>query len=222
MNVELLGNPDFGHIRFHLDPRESVMVESGAMAAMDTSIQVESKMMGGVFPALGRKLLAGETLMMGQYTAGSGGGEVRISPPIPGHVIQQEISGKPLFLQPGSFLACTPGVKMSTVFGGMRAIFSGEGLFFLKIEGRGQLWLNAYGSIVERDLGSSGELVVDTGHVVGWEQGVDWTITGMGNLFSTFFSGEGLVLRFRGPGKVWLQTRSMGALSGWLSGYCRG
>ena len=43
----------------------------------------------------------------------------------------------------------------------------------------------------------------------------------MGNLMSTLFSGEGLVLRFKGTGKVWLQTRSVGGLVNWMRGYVR-
>lgn len=222
MKADLCGNPDFGHIRFRLEPGEKVLVESGAMSAMDADTGVDSQMMGGFLPALMRKLLAGETLMMGEYTGGPKGGRLTIAPPIPGEIVHRPVSGKPTMLQAGSFLACTPGVQLSTVFGGLRAIFSGEGMFFLKVEGKGDLWLNAYGSIIEKELDGAHDFVVDTGHVVGWEEGLDWTITGMGNMFSTFFSGEGLVIRFKGKGKVWLQTRSMGALAGWLSGYCRG
>lgn len=222
MRAELAGNPDFGNVRFTLDTGEKVLVESGAMAAMDSDVRTDTQMMGGFLPALMRKLFAGESLMAGEYTAARAGSRLQISPPIPGEVVHRGVEpGRATMLQAGSFLACTPGVRLSTVFGGLKAIFSGEGMFFLKVEGKGDLWLNAYGSIVEHDLGGR-ELIVDTGHVVGWEDGVQWEVTGMGNLFSTIFSGEGLVLRFRGHGKVWLQSRSLGALAGWLSGYCRG
>ena len=222
MKAELAGNPDFGNVHFVLDSGETVLVESGAMAAMDSDIGVRSRLMGGFVPAMMRKMLAGESLLAGEYMAARAGSRLVVSPAIPGQVVQREIAGeRPLYLQAGSFLACTPGVVLNTVFGGIKAIFSGEGMFFLKVTGHGTLWLNAYGSIVEQDLGSS-ELIVDTGHIVGWEEGVQWEIRGVGGLFSTLFSGEGLVMRFRGPGRVWLQTRSVGGLVGWLSGYCRG
>lgn len=122
-------------------------------------------------------------------------------------------------MQAGSFLACTEGINLGTVFGGLKALFSGEGMFFLKVSGRGELWYNSYGSIVERELNNE-ELIVDTGHIVAWEPSLNWEIKGMGNLYSTFFSGEGLVLKFKGTGKVWLQTRSLGGLANWLRGYC--
>jgi uncharacterized protein (TIGR00266 family) len=93
-------------------------------------------------------------------------------------------------------------------------------MFFLKVGGEGELWLNAYGAIIEKDL-EGGELIVDTGHVVGWTEGLTWGVEGMGNLMATLFSGEGLVLRFKGTGKVWLQTRSVGGLVNWMRGYVR-
>lgn len=220
MQVDLAGNPDFGHVKFQLDAGDQVLVESGAMSVMDTHIEVKSRLMGGFIPAVLRKALAGESLLVGEYTANAANQRLQLSPAIPGEVVHRKLSGENLYLQAGSFMACTPGVNVGTVFGGLRAIFSGEGMFFLKCSGSGDLWLNAYGSIVEKTL-SGDTLIVDTGHVVGWEEGVEWKVTGMGNLFSTFFSGEGLVLHFSGNGKVWVQTRSMGGLAGWMRGYCR-
>ncbi len=220
MEKELAGNPDFGHIKFRLNAGDKVLVEAGAMSMMDSDVQVESRMMGGFVPALMRKLLAGETLMVGEYSTQGNNQRLSISPSIPGQVCHRALSGETLMFQAGAFLACTPGVTISTVFGGLKAIFSGEGMFFLQVTGNGDLYYNAYGSIVEKEV--DGEFIVDTGHVVGWEPKLDWEIAGMGNLMSTIFSGEGLVLKFRGNGKVWLQTRSMGGLSSWLSGYCIG
>ena len=71
--------------------------------------------------------------------------------------------------------------------------------------------------MIEKDV--QGSLTVDTSHVVGWEPTLDYTIGGMGSLKSTFLSGEGLVLKFSGSGKIYLQTRAMGGLAGWLSPY---
>ena len=35
-----------------------------------------------------------------------------------------------------------------------------------------------------------------------------------GGLKQTLFSGEGLVMRFRGRGRIWLQTRTLGQTTG--------
>ena len=65
-----------------------------------------------------------------------------------------------------------------------------------------------------------GEFVVDTGHVVAWEPSLSYTIGGMGGIKQTLFSGEGLVMRFTGQGKIFLQTRHLPALAGWLTPFC--
>ena len=39
-------------------------------------------------------------------------------------------------------------------------------------------------------------------------------LSGMGGLKQTLFSGEGLVMNFKGRGKVWLQTRTLGETAG--------
>jgi uncharacterized protein (TIGR00266 family) len=219
LNVEILGNPDFGHVRLLLGSGESIYVESGAMSTMDDQIDVQVQMLGGIFPAIGRKLFTGESLLVGRYESKGPDQRLSVSPAIPGQVLHRKMAGDRLILTPGSFMACTDGVKLSTIFGGLKAMFSGEGMFFIEVTGSGDLWYNAYGAIVEKDL-KGGELIVDTGHVVAWEPGLTWNIQGMGNLMSTIFSGEGLVLKFSGNGKVWLQSRSIGGLTGWLRGYC--
>ena len=38
-----------------------------------------------------------------------------------------------------------------------------------------------------------------------------------GGLFSSLFSGEGLVTRIEGKGKIWIQTRSMVGLAAWTN-----
>lgn len=219
MNVEILGNPDFGHVRLLLDSGESVLVESGAMSTMDDQIDVNIQMLGGLLPALGRKLFTGESLLVGRYQAKAAGQRLSFAPSIPGQVLHKKMEAQRFILCPGSFMACTEGVRLATIFGGIKAIFSGEGMFFIEVTGTGDLWYNAYGAIVEKEL-NGGELIVDTGHVVAWEPSLSWGIQGMGNLMSTIFSGEGLVIKFSGSGKVWLQSRSIGGLTGWLRGYC--
>lgn len=219
MSIEVVSNPDFGHLEIKLEQGESIICESGAMAAMDSDLKLDTHMMGGFLPALWRKMVAGESLLSGVYTSQRSGSRLWLSPPIPGQVVAYPLSGHPLMLTSGSFLACQQGVTLATKFGGLKAIFSGEGMFFIQAHGVGTLWFNSYGSIIEQQI--DGELIVDTGHVVAWEHGLNWTVTGMGNLFSTLFSGEGLVLKFSGSGKVWLQSRSVQGLASWLGGYCR-
>ena len=172
---------------------------------------------GGFFKALIRRLVANESLFVAEYSHPAIG-SVTFSPSVPGSVAHRRLEGDSLILTAGSYMASTPGITLKTRFGGLRSIFSGEGAFLIECSGTGDLFYNAYGALVEKEI--DGSLTVDTGYVVAWEPGLSYTIRGMGNLKSTLLSGEGLAMNFSGAGKVYLQTRTMGGIAGWLTPFC--
>ena len=63
------------------------------------------------------------------------------------------------------------------------------------------------------------EYIVDTGHLVAYEPTIDVRIGMAGGLFSSIFSREGLVTRVRGPGRIYLQSRSFGGLAAWANAH---
>ena len=71
-------------------------------------------------------------------------------------------------------------------------------------------------NIYEIDV--DGEYIVDTGHIVAFENTLDYRITKVGDSWiGAFLGGEGLICRFQGRGKVYCQThnaRSFGRLIG--------
>lgn len=218
MKFDISGNPAYGDLTVALEPGESIWAESGAMSRMSGNLEMDTKLVGGFLKAVIRKLLGGESLFVGQYTA-TERGFISMSPGCPGSVVHRTMKeGETFNLTAGAFLACTAGMTLKTKFGGLKAFFSGEGAFFVEVEGVGDLFFNCYGGLVEKEI--DGELTVDTGHLVAWEPSLEYTIGGMGGLKSTLFSGEGLVMNFSGKGKIWLQTRYLGGMAGWLGGYC--
>ena len=104
---------------------------------------------------------------------------------------------------------------MSVGFAGFASIFGGEGFFRLKVGGNGTVWIGGYGAIVERELTS--ELTIDSGHLIAYETTVSLTGGLAGGLVSSFLSKEGVVMRARGPGRVYLQTRSLDGLATWTN-----
>ena len=112
-----------------------------------------------------------------------------------------------VFLSSGAFLAAPPSVQIDTKWQGARGFFSGAGLFLLSATGHGPLFFAAYGGIHAVDVGPAG-YVCDTGHVVGFTSGLSYQVTKVGGLKSLFFSGEGLVCRFSGQGRLWVSTRN--------------
>ena len=219
MDFRIDGNPDYGHLRVELRPGDRIVAEGGSMAWMSAGTSVKVRLLGGLFKALIRRLVANESLFVAEYSH-PGIGMVTFSPATPGSVAHRRLDGDSFILTAGSYMASTPGVTLKTRFGGLRSLFSGEGAFLLECSGTGDLFYNAYGALVEKEI--DGSLTVDTGYVVAWEPGVSYSIRGMGNLKSTLLSGEGLAMNFSGSGKVFLQTRTMGGIAGWLTPFCRG
>ena len=214
MDIDIVGNPDYGQVWVDLRPGEKFIAEGGSMAWMDSGIESKARLLGGFFSALIRKFTGGESLFVGEYSSTTGG-RVAFSPAQPGTVLQRTLNGDSFLLTGGSFMACTPGIELSTKFGGGKALFSGEGLFLMECSGRGDLFFNAYGSVIERKI--DGSFIVDTSHVVAWEPSLSYSIQGMGGLKSTLLSGEGLVMKFSGTGTIYLQTRTMPGLASWLT-----
>lgn len=219
VQIELFGNPDYGRAEVVLDPDERLLTESGAMGWVDPDLSLRAAVPGGLLAGLARRILTRESFFLGEYR-GPRGGRIGLAPALPGAVVHHRLDGSRLTLTRGSFLASSAGIRTRARFGGLRGLFSGEGAFLIEVEGTGDLLFNAYGAIVCREL--DGELLVDTGHLVGFEGGVDYAIAGLGGLKSTFLSGEGLVLRFRGRGRLWLQSRTLAGTAGWLTPYLRG
>jgi uncharacterized protein (TIGR00266 family) len=219
MDFRIDGNPDYGQLKVELRPGERIVAEGGSMAWMSAGTNVKVRLLGGLFKALIRRLVAKESLFVAEYSH-PGIGMVTFSPATPGSVAHRRLDGDSFILTAGSYMASTAGVTLKTRFGGLRSLLSGEGAFLIECSGTGDLFYNAYGAMVEKEV--SGSLTVDTGFVVAWEPGVSYSIRGMGNLKSTLLSGEGLAMNFSGSGKVFLQTRTLGGIAGWLTPFCSG
>ncbi|MEM4472483.1 MAG: TIGR00266 family protein [Archaeoglobaceae archaeon] len=98
----------------------------------------------------------------------------------------------------------SPTLNIDVKWGGAKTFFAGKGLFLLKIEGSGDLFLSSFGGIEVLEV--DGKPSVYTRHIVEFEDSLDFKIKGAGGLKATLFSGEGLVAEFNGKGKVWIQT----------------
>ena len=215
MRSEVLYAPAFATARLTLSAGESVRAEAGAMVAMSSGLAMETSTQGGVMKGLRRAVLGGESFFMNTFTAQREGAELYVAPPLPGDVVAWPLSGT-LFVQSGSFLASSAGIDVDTHWGGAKTFFSREGLIMLRVSGHGDLLVACYGAIEARDLAPGERFTVDTGHMVGWSESVQYTVRKVGNWKSTMLSGEGLVVDLTGPGRIYLQSRSPEAFLAWL------
>lgn len=192
-----------------LEPGEQVYTESGAMAWMSDSVQMESGFRGGLMGTVGR-WFAGESLTMTTFTAGRRAGEVAFATAVPGKVVPVAMSpARGIICQAGSFLCAQPGVEMKIhikrkIFTGL---FGGEGFILERLSGKGMAFFEVDGEVVEKVLAPGERLLVDTGHIAMFEESVRFDITTVKGVKNWLFGGEGLFLAtLEGPGRVWLQT----------------
>lgn len=212
MNYRILSKPSYSLLEIELADGEEVLVEPGAMVYMK-NVEISPTMRGGILGGLKRTFLGGESFLINRYIS-RGKGLLGLAPPYQGDVTAIKLSGR-IYAQSGAFLASSPTIDINVKWGGAKTFFAGEGLFLLKIEGSGDLFLSSFGGIEMHEV--DGKLSVDTGHIVAFEDSLDFRVRGAGGLKATFLSGEGLVVEFTGKGRVWIQTRSISEFVGWLS-----
>ena len=216
MEYDIQYSPSYALGVITLSPGETIQAETGAMVSMSDTISIQTGTRGGVFKGLRRAVLGGESLFINTFKAETSSGEVTIAPSLPGDIIALPITGQTLFIQSGSFLAATEDVDLDTKWGGSKTFFSREGLFLLKCTGQGTVFVSSYGAIHTIDLDSGQNYTVDTGHMVAFDESVDYSVGKVGGWKSTMLSGEGLVVKLTGPGRFYMQTRSPESFLSWL------
>jgi uncharacterized protein (TIGR00266 family) len=219
LDFEISQRPDFAIVSVRMQPGQTVFSEPAAMASMTPSLKMKAGLKGGLKKALGR-MFAGESMIVNTFTADSEPGEITFAPGTPGDLMHYRLDNSTVYLQRGAFLAHSEGVELSAKWAGAKGFFSGSGLVLLKATGTGDLFFNSYGAILELDV--TDEYVVDTGYVVGFEDTLDYKVVVLPGsrpaktIKNFFFGGEGLVCKFSGQGKVWVQTRYVHPLLSWV------
>jgi uncharacterized protein (TIGR00266 family) len=215
MNIDIQFRPSYSLAIIKLEPNERIRADSGAMVSFSSTVEIETKAEGGFLKSLGRAVLGGESFFQNFWKAGTQGGEVTLAPELPGDIVLVELSGQPMMIQSGSYLASENGIELSTKFSS-KAFKAGEGVSMLEATGAGKLLVSSYGAIYEKTLGAGEKYIVDSTHLVAFDSSMDVQTRGVGGVKSTLLSGEGLVVEMTGPGRVFIQTRSPQALISWI------
>lgn len=211
---------DMQVVAIELDPNETVIAEAGSMNWMDSGISFEAKMGDGTEPdsgimgklfSVGKRVLTGESIFLTHFTnIESGKKEVAFAAPYPGSIIAvdlKDINGE-ILCQKDAFLCAAMGTNVSIAFNKRigAGFFGGEGFILQKLTGNGLAFLHAGGTVVKKELNNQ-TLLIDTGCIVAFSTGLDYSIERAGNLKSMIFGGEGLFLAtVKGTGTVYLQS----------------
>lgn len=214
MHFDIQYRPAHSLATAHLQSGESVRAEARAMVSMTRNVEVQTQGpiagRGGVLKGLKRAVLGGETFFTNTFTAVGGPAHVALAPSLCGDMVVHALEpATTLYIQGSSYVAAPDSVALDTRWQGFKGFISGETLFFLAATGHGPVLMNAFGAIETLDL--DGEIVVDTGHLVAFESGIEYSIDKAADgWIASFLSGEGFVLRMRGRGRLYLQSRNPG------------
>ena len=211
---------DMQVLSIELDPNETVIAEAGSMNWMDRGISFEAKMGDGTEPdsgimgklfSVGKRVLTGESIFLTHFTnIESGKKEVAFAAPYPGSIIAvnlKDVNGE-ILCQKDAFLCAAMGTNVSIAFNKRigAGFFGGEGFILQKLTGNGLAFLHAGGTVLKKELNNQ-TLLIDTGCIVAFSTGLDYSIERAGNLKSMIFGGEGLFLAtVKGTGTVYLQS----------------
>ncbi|NEO25977.1 MAG: TIGR00266 family protein, partial [Kamptonema sp. SIO4C4] len=207
MKYEIRYKPAFAALFITLEPGEKITAEAGAMTSMDAQITMTTEFSGGFLQALLRKFLGGESLFVNVFKNQTNQPlTLVLGQAIIGDIEPLDLPPNGICFQPGAYIAHTSGVKMGVQWAGLASFFSGEGLFKLRLRGKGRVFFGAYGGISEKRV--RGAFIVDTSHLVAYDPAIKMSLGLSGGLLSSFTSGEGLVNRLKGNGKIYLQSRS--------------
>lgn len=204
---------------------ESIYCESDAMVTMDAALDLKGKMKGGLGSALMRTLANGESFFQQQIEAVRGDGSCLLAPTLPGAVKVLDVGQRQYLLGDGAFVAASSGVELKVRSQSVgNALFAQSGgLFITETAGSGQVAVSGFGAMQIVEVESGKDLVIDNAHVVAWDSTLRYEVsitTGksggfLGNLVNSQTSGEGLVLRFAGSGKVLVCSRNRKAFQAW-------
>ena len=205
-----------------LESGEKMITEGGAMSWMSPNMKMETTTNGGIGKALGRKF-AGENMFQNVYTAENGQGMIAFASSFPGSIKAYTIEpGKEMVFQKGAFLAGEAGVTLSTQFKKKVAagLFGGEGFIMQKVSGSGVMFAEFDGHVVEYELQSGQQIMIDTGHLAAMTASCSIDVKAVPGAKNMLFGGEGFFNTvITGPGHVWLQTMPIGNVAALIRKY---
>ena len=219
MQYEIKGGA-FPVVICQLDSGEQMVTEKGSMVWMSPSMQMETK--GGGLGRMFSKAFSGESMFQNVYTA-RGAGMIAFGSSFPGRILALTIApGQEMIVQKSAFLAAQPGVELSIHFNKKLGVglFGGEGFIMQRLSGRGVAFVEIDGELVEYELKAGEQLVVDTGNVAGFTEGVRMEIQQVPGMKNKLLGGEGLFnTLLTGPGRVWLQTMPISGVAASIRPY---
>ncbi len=204
-----------------LNEGETMVTESGAMSWMSPNMELETSA-GSFGKAMGR-MFSGESIFLNKYTAVGKNGMIAFASSFPGTIKPFVISdGSELVLQKKAFLAAESGVELSVWFTKKfgAGLVGGEGFILQKISGKGIVFAEFDGHVIEYELAEGEQVVLSSGHLAAMTASCKMEVKTVKGLKNKLFGGEGFFNTVvTGPGKLWIQTMPLINVASAISPY---
>ncbi len=216
MEYSVLHGPVFSVLEIHMDQGEMVMTQPDCMLSMTSGLQLSAtvgrrdKTKPGTAWMSGMKsLLGGESMFTAEFLAKKDGQVLTLAPSVQGDILCIPLTeGKGVYLTRGGYLANIGDCNLQIKYGGVKGLMSKKGLFLLHALGTGTVFCQTYGAIIEKDLAEGEKFFLDNRYAVAFSDTVQYQLVkATDSVRESIMSGEGLVIRYSGPGKIYYQTR---------------
>ena len=211
MRYQILKEP-MSLLEIQLNKEEEVTGEAGAMVYIKGNIEVKTatRSGGGFFKKFKVTALGGQSFFVNNYAAHEDNCLIGLTGPPIGDIVRMSINADNGFIvHSGAYIASSTEVMLDTEWQGFKKGIFGNGLFMLRANGVGDLFVNAYGGIIQKNLGDNEKMILDNHHLVALSENSNYRVIKFGGLKTTILGGEGLVTEITGPGSVYFQTKNV-------------
>jgi len=208
MQYEILKNP-MGLIEFTLNKGDKVTAEAAAMVYIRGDILTETKMRkGGFLKSLKAAAFGGESFFVNEFIAQEDSCKLGLTGNMLGDIEVIKVDEE-FIVQSGAFVGSTGDLTLDTKWQGFTKGIFGTNMFMLKTIGSGEIFVNAWGGILETKLQAGEKMIIDNYQLVALSSTASYRVTKHGSFKTTLFGGEALVMEIIGPGTVYIQTKNV-------------
>ncbi len=197
----------------NLSAGENCWANRGALMGLTPEVIWTLKVPGGVGGAM-RRSFAGEGALLTYIEAKKNEQQVLLTSNQPGKIMGWDLTEGPVLTTRGSFVAAFGRLVDITAVVAKRAraiLFGGTGMFLQKVSGSGTVLIHGAGDFSDFRLEAGQSILVSTGNLAAFSDGVDYSIQTVAGCRRMFFGGEGFFMtKLTGPGRVLLQSLKRG------------
>ncbi len=198
-----------GLIEFTMNKGDKVTAEAAAMVFMRGDIETNTRMRkGGFLKSLKAAALGGESFFVNEFIAHQDKCSLGLTGNLLGDIEVISVNEE-FIVQSGAFVCSTDGLTLDTKWQGFTKGIFGSNLFMLKTVGSGDMFVNAWGGIIKKELQAGEKMILDNYQLVAMTSTAQYNVTKHGGFKTTLFGGEALVIEITGPGTIYIQTKNI-------------